>query len=121
MAESLQDEQIYAKVVEEIVNSHISPGLWAKAFAQTNGDEKKSRAIYITLRANQIKLGVDAEAEMIAKGEQSLKANAVNTAKIFEADVDYGKCIACGSPDIRVGAFEGGRAYCCNHCGQCMY
>lgn len=121
MAESLYDEQIYAKVAEEIFDREISPGLWAKAFAQTNGNEQQAKAIYITLRANQIKLGVDVEAEMVARADQSLKANAGKTAKIPEADTGHGKCTACGSLDIRVGAFQGGRAYCCNRCGQCMY
>lgn len=121
MSENLYDEQVYAKVAEEIIRQNISPGLWAKAFAQTNGDEQQTKAIYIKLRANQIKLGVDVEAEMVAKAEHSVKISSGKAMNNSEPDTGYGTCTSCGSLDIRMGIFGEGRAYCCNRCGHCMH
>ena len=75
LAENLYDEQVYAKVAEEIASKNMWPGLWAKAFAQADGNEQQAKAIYIKLRASQIKLGVDAEREIVTNAERELSAD----------------------------------------------
>ena len=48
------DEAAYAKVVEELQKSGPIPALWAKAFAESNGDETASKALYLRLRVAQL-------------------------------------------------------------------
>ena len=48
------DEAAYAKVLEELQRTGPVPALWAKAFAETNGDEKASKALYLRLRVAQV-------------------------------------------------------------------
>jgi hypothetical protein len=57
----VSDEHFYAKVVEELKLHGPVAGLWAKAFAESNGDEPKSKALYLRYRVEQLKT---AEAKM---------------------------------------------------------
>ncbi len=49
----LREEDIYAAALSELKLGAIRPGLWAKAFAESDGDEAKSKALYIKLRVQQ--------------------------------------------------------------------
>ena len=48
------DESAYAKVAEELQKSGPVLGLWAKALAETDGDERASKALYLRLRVTQV-------------------------------------------------------------------
>lgn len=50
----MADERLYAKVVEELKQSGPIPGLWAKAFAECNGNEVEAKAMYLRLRVAQL-------------------------------------------------------------------
>ncbi len=50
----MNDEQIYAEVVDELRKNSPNPGLWAKVFAEANGDESIAKAKYLRIRAQQI-------------------------------------------------------------------
>ena len=50
----MNDERLYARVVEELKASGPLPGLWAKAFAESNGIEAAARATYLRLRVAQL-------------------------------------------------------------------
>jgi len=92
LAANLYDEQVYARVAAEISNNEMWPGLWAKAFVQTNGHEQQAKAIYIKLRASQIKLGVDAQNELVNNVMRSLNED--------EASIKKGKQAIPDSPPI---------------------
>jgi len=47
------EEDMYASALAELQSGTTRPGLWAKAFADSEGDENKSKALYIKLRAQQ--------------------------------------------------------------------
>ena len=49
------EEKIYATALSEIQTDSVRPGLWAKAFAESEGDGNKCKALYIRLRAQQEK------------------------------------------------------------------
>jgi hypothetical protein len=49
-----RDEKYYEAVVRELESGSPRPGLWAKAFAESSGDEVATRALYIKLRAEQL-------------------------------------------------------------------
>ena len=51
----VQEERLFAFVLEEIENSKIKPGLYAQALVATKGDDQKARAAYIKLRVQAIK------------------------------------------------------------------
>ncbi len=50
---NLDEEAIYAEALSELKSGTPRPGLWAKAFAESEGDEKRSQALYIKLRVQQ--------------------------------------------------------------------
>lgn len=51
----MRDEALYAQVAEELRLSNVRPGLWAKAFAESNGDEAQAKALYLRYRVKQLK------------------------------------------------------------------
>lgn len=53
-ASSPPDDQTYALVAQEMEAGQIDKGLWTRAFAESDGDEPKTRAAYIRHRAQQI-------------------------------------------------------------------
>jgi hypothetical protein len=60
------DERYYDQVLKEIRIQGLREGLWAKALAQTNGDEQAARGRYIALRVEQL-VSADREAALEAK------------------------------------------------------
>ena len=54
-ATRIQEEQLYEIVAIEIDQGVLRPGLWAKAFAKSNGEENVAKANYIELRVQSLK------------------------------------------------------------------
>lgn len=52
---ALDEEAIYAEALAELKAGTARPGLWAKAFAESEGDENKSQALYMRLRVQHEK------------------------------------------------------------------
>jgi hypothetical protein len=50
----MNDEVFYAEVARELQEKPPIPGLWAKCYAECNGDEPKAKAMYLRLRADQL-------------------------------------------------------------------
>jgi hypothetical protein len=48
------EEALYEAVVAELAEGVRRPGLWAKAFADTGGDDTRAIALYLKLRAQAI-------------------------------------------------------------------
>jgi hypothetical protein len=48
------DPAAYAKVMAQLKESGPIPGLWAKAIAETDGDERASKALYLRLHVAQV-------------------------------------------------------------------
>jgi len=51
----LQEERLFAFVLEELENDQTKPGLYAQALVEAEGDEKKVSAFYIKLRVQSLK------------------------------------------------------------------
>ena len=51
----LQESAIYAEVMKEIQSGKRHDGIWAQAFSETEGNEKKADALYIKLRVQSLK------------------------------------------------------------------
>lgn len=80
-AQKLAEEHLYELAAEEIAANNIRPGLWAKAIAESDGDDAKAKARYIKLRVETMKAEADlqdyasenaqrADAEMHKREEQ---------------------------------------------------
>ena len=54
----LASEKLYEMAVEEIASGNIRTGLWAKAVAETGGDEAAANARYLKLRVDTMKAQV---------------------------------------------------------------
>jgi hypothetical protein len=49
------DQLFYDAVAAELAAQNIKPGLWARALAETTGEEVRARAAYIRLRVDEMK------------------------------------------------------------------
>jgi hypothetical protein len=49
------EEALYVMALEEVLADDIKPGLWAKAFAESEGDPSKAQAAYLKLRVQQMR------------------------------------------------------------------
>lgn len=45
----MSEDDLYAQAWSDVNSGSAVPGIWAKAFAQAEGDENKAKALYITL------------------------------------------------------------------------
>lgn len=68
----MNDERLYAKVAEEVQQRGPNTGLWAKAYAESNGVESQAKALYLRYRVAQL-----AESE-----RQAVEAEAVSQAEL---------------------------------------
>lgn len=48
------EKQAWLDASSEIQNGHIDQALWAKAFAECDGDQRKQQAKYLSLRQREI-------------------------------------------------------------------
>ena len=89
-AQKLAEEHLYELAAEEIAANNIRPGLWAKAIAESDGDDAKAKARYIKLRVETMKAEADlqdhasenaykAEAEMRKREEELRREKARDT------------------------------------------
>ncbi|MEQ1608679.1 MAG: hypothetical protein ABL956_06895 [Hyphomonadaceae bacterium] len=49
-----RQDDAYARAAEEIEQAAMHKGLWARAFADAEGNEQKQKALYVRYRAEQI-------------------------------------------------------------------
>ena len=50
----MDDEQLYVRVVQELSQQGPVRGLWAKAYAESGGNDQAARALYLRLRVGQL-------------------------------------------------------------------
>lgn len=58
MTEKISQE-IYDEVAQELLLNNIKPGLWARALAESDGDEYRAKGAYIKLRALEIQSEIE--------------------------------------------------------------
>lgn len=71
----LFEEKIYEEVLKEVEQGKRRDGLWAKAFANSDGNENKAKALYINYRVQSIKDEIELSsiaAEAAAKEEKRI-------------------------------------------------
>ena len=76
------EEEFYELAYEEIESGNLKKGLWAKAFSETEGDENKTKALYIKYRFEQIK---ESHKEIDEKEEEvEIDSNLIPEKKVKE-------------------------------------
>ena len=67
----MNEEEIYELISEEIETGNTKDGLWTKAYSKSDGDENKTKALYIKYRFDQIKqTQPQVDEENIVKGKK---------------------------------------------------
>ena len=51
---SATEDEIYELIAKEIAEGNVKTGLWTRLFAEANGDESKTKALYIARRAEML-------------------------------------------------------------------
>jgi hypothetical protein len=51
------DQKYFDLVAKELAARNLNPGIWARALAESGGDDARARAAYIRLRAQELKDG----------------------------------------------------------------
>lgn len=47
-------ERIYAKIAKELETDSMTKGLWTRLYAECDGDEKRTKVLYIKQRAEKL-------------------------------------------------------------------
>lgn len=63
----MNDERLYAEVVQELRLRGPILGLWAKAYAEANGNEPQAKALYLRYRVEQL---AQAEHEVVVESKR---------------------------------------------------
>lgn len=98
-------QKYFDLVAAELSGNAPIPGLWAKAYAETDGDAARARARYLSLRAQQL---FDDELQKKAQIGEQKAAIVLNTAQVkrftiraatarYAATIGIGYWIACGA------------------------
>jgi len=107
-------EEFWAQALHECDSAAMKAGLWAKAFADTGGDERLAKATYMRLRATQLQAQYDEQQQALTlardqelqaeqekqKAQEAEMAEALakmTEAKRAEALLPKGKCPGCGA------------------------
>jgi hypothetical protein len=76
----MSDENLYARVVEELSTQGPVRGLWAKAYAEANGNHEAAQALYLRLRVTQLadeRLALEDDARLKQRSESRWREYAV--------------------------------------------
>lgn len=85
---SIDDADLYADIAREIDSGNLRPGIWAKALAEADFDEKKGRALYMRMavRARQQEISAEMKCENLRQQTEMNQAYALfNEGKFSEA------------------------------------
>lgn len=78
----MNDQRLYAKVAEELRKHGPNEGLWAKAFAESNGVESRAKALYLRYRVQQI--AETEQHEMLSEKARIRKLSEIQRKKLLE-------------------------------------
>jgi len=86
----LIEEQYYEIVSSEIEAGLVKKGLWMKAYAQSNGNERLAESLYVKLRVQSLKDEVELLKERM-EGDGGLKMNKSPMVELIPDKFDIGK------------------------------
>ena len=84
------ENQLYAKASEDMEKNQIHKGIWTRAFAKSEGNENKQKAIYIELMVqhykDEIAAGEEIEKILMSETEKELAKKAEENQRQQEAE-----------------------------------
>ena len=99
------DKNTYELIAEEIDTGNTQRALWTKAFSESEGDENKTKALYIKYRFDEVK-----SSDPIF----NVESNSINHENYNQSEKDY-VCSACSKPKANHEVLHGGeRRFFCN-------
>ena len=102
----VSDELLYEQAMQEIRERRVVQGVWAQAFAESEGDQKKTLARYITLRVVQLKAAASVEnAGVKPKPSAAAKLSGWQTAGVLVAAAITAKVFGPLSCALSFGTF----------------
>ena len=86
---SMDDNAIYEKVMIEIEEDNKVKSTWAKALAQSDGDDKKAKSIYINLRVKDIQKEQQKQIEIIRNQEKQTRLALLGGKELSKKEKDF--------------------------------
>ena len=81
----MTEEEAYAQVAAELTERDLKPGLWAKALAESVGNESVAKSLYLKFRAEQVLSECEAAKERRESEEFQARMIAVKSRTVFAA------------------------------------
>ena len=88
-ASKIAEEQLYAQAAEEVAAGVIRQGLWAKAIAESDGDEAAAKARYIKLRVELLIAEADLTEHAVKQATKEAAREAEDGEEVKGADFTY--------------------------------
>ncbi len=98
------EEQFWAIALSECDEQKMRPGLWAKAFAESQGQETVAKAVYMKLRAAQLQSDRNSQQLKEREEHERFAHAALEQQKKFEAE--QAALLSRMSEDVRVEALK---------------
>ncbi|PCJ34861.1 MAG: hypothetical protein COA93_03895, partial [Alphaproteobacteria bacterium] len=83
-SQRLNEEKLYAQVATEMDSDDIRAGLWAKATVDAEGEEGKTKALYIKYRLQAIQ---DEVADLVMETEEQITNNLSNQSSLTDDEL----------------------------------
>ena len=106
----INEDEIYEKIMIEIEEDKKVKSTWAKALAQSDGDDKKAESLYINLRVQNIQEEQQRQIEIKKNQEKQAKLAALDGKELNKQEKDflnkYGVDIFSSNVDISSHSIE---------------
>ena len=104
-----EDKTTYELIAEEIDTGNTQKALWTKAFSDAEGDDKRTRALYIKYRFDEI-----------SNEEQKYHEDELDDDEDFNQSKSEHFCYNCSKPEAKMEIRVGGelRLFCNDECFQ---
>lgn len=66
------EDRLYEQIAQEIETNTVDKGIWTKAFAQTGGDDKQTRVLYIKARFDRLMAAENARLEAVQREKEEI-------------------------------------------------
>jgi hypothetical protein len=85
----ISEDEIYEKIMIEIEEDKKVKSTWAKALAQSDGDDKKANSLYINLRVEKLKEVYQDQVEIQKSQEKKARLKALGGRELNKQEKDF--------------------------------
>ncbi len=113
-------DDVYDQIAEEFENGIEDKGLWTRLFADCDGDETKTKVLYIKKRAERLIVAQSTGMDRTTQEAPSNIDNSNKKKKVLNDNDDIGDCPKCGTKN-RIKEISIGFIQKCDKCGNVEY